>query len=338
MEQHEMSECIQYFKERPVFKKLFLQMKRKYEGLGHLGGRAVLSGLSAEEKMQLGGFFKKDFLGKQKVVISYQEMEKALLDSRFQKLCWQDILSCYFGQELISKKENAERKEKEQELFLRKLDQKYREFYVDERCQAWVHSLWEEGELRHQKEKEKIAYEMEKTLLAGTMLPVKRGGTESLPVFSAKVTGDPHYFDDGTLGEKLLLSYLEYFLGKESAGELSKTEQKGKLFYRAGIMKDDLSNVVLAYRIHGRNLRNGNLHEGLEGFAKENDPVQITLMTLGNLKEAWADSKQVFAENIRKRLSFAGTGSSVWLYGCCWIFYAETILFTMQVILIRKGF
>ena len=52
-----MQECLQYFRERPVYEKVFQKMRGKYESLGHIGGKVVLTGLSLQDKSQLGGFF-----------------------------------------------------------------------------------------------------------------------------------------------------------------------------------------------------------------------------------------------------------------------------------------
>ena len=51
--------CIQYFRQRSVFDKLFREMRDKYRSLGRFGGILRLSGLSEEECRQLGGFLQK---------------------------------------------------------------------------------------------------------------------------------------------------------------------------------------------------------------------------------------------------------------------------------------
>lgn len=56
-----MQECLQYFRERPVYEKVFQKMRGKYESLGHIGGKVVLTGLSLQDKSQLGGFLQKDY-------------------------------------------------------------------------------------------------------------------------------------------------------------------------------------------------------------------------------------------------------------------------------------
>ena len=74
---------------------------------------------------------------------------------------------------------------------------------------------------------------------------------------------------------------------------LSETEQKNRLLFQAGILKDDLSNMTLAYGIRGWK-NDGELHRGLEGYFQENEPAQITLRTLGNLCRANAQQEDVY--------------------------------------------
>ena len=52
-----MQECLQYFRERPVYEKVFQKMRGKYESLGHIGGKVVLTGLSLQDKEPIGRIF-----------------------------------------------------------------------------------------------------------------------------------------------------------------------------------------------------------------------------------------------------------------------------------------
>ena len=45
-----LTECVCYFKERSVYKKLFGKVCEKYHSLGHLGGSVTMTGLTKEEK------------------------------------------------------------------------------------------------------------------------------------------------------------------------------------------------------------------------------------------------------------------------------------------------
>ena len=52
--------CIEYFKQRKVYEKLFVKVWDKYRSLGRFGGTVQLSGLDQEECRQLGGFLQKN--------------------------------------------------------------------------------------------------------------------------------------------------------------------------------------------------------------------------------------------------------------------------------------
>ena len=111
MEQEELKkECLEYFRARQVYQKLFEGMRKKYAGLGRLGGTVTLAGLTGEERQQLGGFFQKDYTENKTVTISGRLMEKALSSSRFAGISWEEILEAYFGQPLEVTKEQKSRR------------------------------------------------------------------------------------------------------------------------------------------------------------------------------------------------------------------------------------
>ena len=101
-----LQEAIIYFKKYPVFHKIFSGFCKKYESLGHLGGTVVIKSLTKDEKMQLSGFFQRDFYKNKTISISMQRMEKTLKDSKFESLEWMDILEEYFDHK-IGKKPKA---------------------------------------------------------------------------------------------------------------------------------------------------------------------------------------------------------------------------------------
>ena len=79
MEPKKLTECLDYFRQRPVYEKLFQKFREKYTSLGHMGGKVVLSGLTLEEKQQLGGFLQKDYTENKTVTVSAQLLEKTTL-------------------------------------------------------------------------------------------------------------------------------------------------------------------------------------------------------------------------------------------------------------------
>mgnify|MGYP000563761820 CR=1 FL=1 len=54
-----------------------------------------------------------------------------------------------------------------------------------------------------------------------------------------------------------------------------------------------MSNDALAYGIHGWRMEGG-LHKGIEGFFENQEPVKLTLQTIGRLEKICGQSQQVY--------------------------------------------
>ena len=297
-----LKECVAYFKKSSAFQKLLEGFWDKYRSLGHWGGTVILKGLSREDKAALSGFLPKDFIGRQDVRITAVQMEKALKSTRFAELEWQEILEQYFEKPLVTKKADLAAKRTEKETFFDSLLAPYR----DTDAGRWMESVLEHRMdgygmiLQHYREhpmrtKEKL----QSVLRAGNGLPDLELGEERklLAVFAANITGNPHAFDDGKFEERLLRIFLQRKTGFQKKSGMSETEYKNELYYHAGIIKDEVSNDVLVYGIRGWD-DSGMIHEGMEGFCKRQEPIRLTLQTVGNLDQITGmDSGVYIVEN-----------------------------------------
>lgn len=290
MEQNEMKRCIAYFEERPVYRKLFEKVRENYARLGHLGGTVHLTGLNEEERCQLGGFFQRDYSEKKTITISYTAMEKALTNSRFAGMKWEEILREYLGEELIAKKEQKIAREKDREHYFSEI----LAGIPENPGSIWLKEILRtqgEGYLllvkQYKETPEHLREVLGHFLEAVPQLPLFRTShelvnMERLPVFAALTTGNPHFFDAGMPGEQLLVAFLRYRISDSMGKTAFRAEEKAELFYKAGLLKDDLSNNTLVYGISGWT-KDGKLHEGIEGFMSQREPVILTLQTLGSL-------------------------------------------------------
>lgn len=324
-EQNQLEECIRYFRERKVYDGLFGKMADKYRSLGHFGGTVRLSGLDTEDCRHLGGFLKKDYEGQKTVTISAAALEKALAESRFADLAWEDILRGDFGSELTGRKEQKLLEDAERERFFAEI------IGMEPESPG---SLWLGQVLQEKKEGYLLLikhYREQPEILRGSLLVLLRaipelpvlaagGGVfshELLAVFAARTTGDPHFFDTGKPGEQLLMCFLRSGLWESLVQERSdfsvprfsgrggedgegfaervdiqnravpadfKAEERAALFYRAGLLKDELSNHVLVYGI-GAVEKDGRPHKGIRGYLEQREPIHLTLMTLGKLAQ-----------------------------------------------------
>ncbi len=292
-----LSECVDYFKERSVYKKLFGKVCEKYHSLGHLGGSVTLTGLTPEEKRQLSGFFQKDFTENKSVTISVKLMEKALFGSKFYMLGWIEILEAYYEESLSTKKELQQQREYAKRDFFQKLLEKHQ----GSPGAKWLEQCLKEKQegyqllMLHYKERcKELRDTLEILFLAFQKLPIvlqeqqneEKIQKTALPVFAAQVSGNPHFLDNGTLAEKLLILFLKDYLKVAYSSKYHSLEEKNQLLYDAGLLRDDLSNYTLTYGLVAEDL-SGAVHKGIQGFLERKEPVQLTLLTVSRLAKVY---------------------------------------------------
>lgn len=290
----EISEAVEYFKKKPVYEKLFKEFKKKYESHGKIGGIAVLIGLSTGDKEDISGFLMKDFTSEEEVRVSAKLFEKALLKSRFSSLTTLDILTHYFGIKLRTNKEKSEEDEGKRAEYLAELTEYTDKAYIKE----WLTGVFCTGAdgavviaRSYNADKNELKIILQKLIKAIPMLPYFQGGKkkELLAVFAAQAAGNPHFFDDNTLAGNLLTAFLRDYFRFGYEDDLSEAENRSKVLFKAGLIKDTLSNDVIAYGIRGRCV-DGSLHQGMEGFLHQKEPVKLSLLTLANLEEIFTNS------------------------------------------------
>lgn len=270
-----MQECLQYFRERPVYEKVFQKMRGKYESLGHIGGKVVLTGLSLQDKSQLGGFLQKDYTENQSVTISAEAFEICLSQSRFSDISLEELLNAYFGKKLTVKKEERRKKREERDAFFTEVQSGYE----DTTGAKWLQNTLKEHttgyEILQQQynNNPEILREILRYVFEAVKQLPRMEEKELLPVFAAKLTGDPHYFDAGTVAERLLFIILSACWQETKDRELSEAERKNQIFYRAGILKDDLSMIRLSMESEHGNTMEIFIKESKDFFWKENRPA-----------------------------------------------------------------
>ena len=290
----EINEAVEYFKKKPVYEKLFNEFKKKYESHGKIGGIAVLTGLSTGDKEDISSFLMKDFTSEEEVRVSAKLFEKALLKSRFSSLTTLDILTHYFGIKLRTNKEKSEEDVGKRAEYLAELTGYADKAYIKE----WLTGVFCTGAdgavviaRSYNADKNELKIILQKLIKAIPMLPYFQGGKkkELLAVFAAQAAGNPHFFDDNTLAGNLLTAFLRDYFRFGYEDDLSEAENRSKVLFKAGLIKDTLSNDVIAYGIRGRCV-DGSLHQGMEGFLHQKEPVKLSLLTLANLEETFTNS------------------------------------------------
>ena len=71
-------ECLTYFHQSPVWKKVLKGFRDKYSSYGRFGGKVVLKNLKVQDIEELEGFFGKSFHGQKSVTVSAEKFRQAL--------------------------------------------------------------------------------------------------------------------------------------------------------------------------------------------------------------------------------------------------------------------
>jgi len=221
-------------------------------------------------------------------------MEKSLKNSKFAPLSWEEILTAYFKEQLIINKDKKEKELNNRNSFFEECALNCNNKIV---LNWFLHVFKEKGKgsqiifKMYNENTKELELFLNKLFLALGKLPCFEKKMLLLPVFAAKTTGNPHFFDLRTSACKLLLSFIEYLLENKNFCEfnigdtdgLSGIEYTENLLYSVGILKDNVSNTCLVYGLHGVK-KDGSIHKGMEGAFIEREPVQVTLKTLSSLE------------------------------------------------------
>ena len=89
-------ECLTYFHQSPVWKKVLKGFRDKYSSYGRFGGKVVLKNLKSQDIEELEGFFGKSFHGQKSVTVSAEKFRQALRASRYKDIPPECLLENFF--------------------------------------------------------------------------------------------------------------------------------------------------------------------------------------------------------------------------------------------------
>ncbi len=301
-----INECLKYFKSKPVLLRLLEELSVKYVSLNKIGGSVQLDNLSDDDIEVLEGLFSKNYHGKKVITISAKSLEKALKNTKYEAIDLKELILLFNNGQLLSKKEKKNIKLKREEEFFFELLEGYKDTFAYD----YLHSIVKEKGIDYQFLIKKFTKNEEHTkkLIHNTLNAVNNMPSEFelLPVFAARITNDPHYFDLKNEGYTLLKKVLLFYL-KEDLSYIPLREQREYILYKYKILIDSLSNSVLVYHVDG--YINKSQHKGMEGFNQMKEPYHIPLNTINKLTDIKChkskiyvfENPSVFAEIIKRK-------------------------------------
>lgn len=287
----DIEEAISYFKNNKKYHRILKRIAEKYKSRGTLGGSIELKNLTEDERALLCKIDPKYIYAKD-AKFTVRKFLKTFDNVWIGELDFLQILQGYFSGEIQTNKEIKEKKGSERDKYFSNI----LESFQGTSGAKWLIEALDSrkyGYLLLIKEYEKDSVALKEVLVhvikAINLLEYWSNKLTRLPIFASNLTKDPHFFDIGQLGGNLFINGLA-FLGKTKTPE--NAQEESELLYSFGILKDEISNYttissVTAYTEEG-------LHEGILGFHKSSEPVQLNLWNLSKIKEIHCNYNKIF--------------------------------------------
>lgn len=272
-------ECLAYFGQSPVWKKVLRGFREKYSSYGRFGGKVVLKNLKSQDIEELEGFFGKSFHGQKSVTVSAEKFRQALEVSRYKNMTPEWLLENFFEEPLLGKQEQKLLRQQEKERIWENFRKSYEGMPI-ETVEESLKNIVKDSENRE-------LTEWERLLRLGAEiynhLPYRQSEKLYLAVFAAMLTGNPHAFDNGTADGNFLYQIIQMDMEsrgiKIEASEIFPAYKRQKSYLMAGIMLDDISNYAMLYQVQAVK-KDGSIHQGMAGFAREQHIVQVPLAVI----------------------------------------------------------
>ena len=205
-------ECLTYFHQSPVWKKVLKGFRDKYSSYGRFGGKVVLKNLKSQDIEELEGFFGKSFHGQKSVTVSAEKFRQALEASRYKDITPECLLENFFGELLLGKQEQKFLREQEKEKIWQKFLKDYKGTEIEKAAEL-LRNIVKDSD------SQELA-EWNRALRFGAEmynhLPYRQSDKLYLAVFAAMLTGNPHAFDNGTAAGNFLYQMIQMDLFAKS--------------------------------------------------------------------------------------------------------------------------
>ena len=286
-------ECLEYFHQSSVWKKVLKGFRDKYGSYGRFGGKVVLKNLKSQDIEELEGFFGKSFHGQKSVTVSAEKFRQALEASRYKDITPECLLENFFGEPLLGKQEQKLLREQEKEKIWKKFLKDYKGTEIEKAAEL-LRNIVKDSD------SQELA-EWDRALRLGAEiynhLPYRQRDKLYLAVFAAMLTGNPHAFDNGTAAGNFLYQMIQMDLEireiKIESSEIFPAYKRQKSYLMAGIMLDDISNYAMLYQVQAVK-KDGNLHKGMEGFVSEQHIVQVPLAVIAEWESLHCPQDEIY--------------------------------------------
>lgn len=289
-----LQEAVMYFKERPGLHRLLVQVKQKYQSLNAMGGTAKITKLTSIEKEHLGFFFNRKLTHQESFSVQINSIENLLLMTRFAGVGLKDILESYFGEKILG---NKVIEQNYLQLRQQKIEQ-WLEKQTPNQIKVWfTEQLAVDTSLRrtifqkYRDNPQNCFQQLDILIKALNRIQIEQFRSKKIAQFAAEVSGNPHYLDVGTEGEKLLSQALNRL--SDTQVKITTAESRGEVYFKFGLIRDTISNFTFCYQLEAFDL-DGKSHLGIEGYNRMDEAQIVTLETISQLSRVTCHKQRVY--------------------------------------------
>ena len=290
--------CAAYFKGNPAYRRCFLEFEKKWNSYGRAKGIITLKHTSEEERRAIGGILGKTFY-EDAIRFPFAEFEKGLQCTKFAPVNFEEVLEAYFARKMITtQKMRMEEESSRAELFETVEGCLAEGAGPDSVVVSWLREMYSKKKYGYQTVIREYGRDREGTekLLktvgrALVLLEDIRETQEEYPlaVFSAEISGNPHYFDQGTTAGQLLVHGVCYAARTDYP---ENAHQWRELLLSNGIVPDNISSIV---HIYGLRLQiGGDWHPAYDAFCRRQEPCAVTMENLQELTAVQPTGDRVY--------------------------------------------
>lgn len=255
----------------------FMQLwKKQYEKHGTCKGSIDLV-LNDSNRECISGLMGKDYYGVDCVHITFRQLQKAILNTKYENCDFNEVLKMYFNQRVLT---NKYRQEQEQ----MRVQNIFKHFFKQEgKSKQWIYNTYTNRDsvyiriVQASKENEqKCINTVCVVMKALNHLPMWENKKENISLFASYHTKNPHAFDKNTFAYYLMMHGIVYFLKVD----FPKTNlEQNEILYRAGLYQDGISNYCSVARLQAFN-ENNQPHLGWAGFYDSYEALNVNMDNL----------------------------------------------------------
>ena len=290
--------CAAYFKGNPAYRRCFLEFEKKWNSYGRAKGIITLKHTSEEERRAIGGILGKTFY-EDAIRFPFAEFEKGLQCTKFAPVNFEEVLEAYFARKMITTQKMRMEEERSRAEFFETVEGCLTECAgPDSVVVFWLREMYSKKKFGYQTVIREYGRDRERTekLLktvgrALILLEDIRETEEEYPlaVFSAEISGNPHYFDQGTTAGQLLVHGMCYATRTDYPENAHRWRE---LLLSNGIVPDNISSIV---HIYGLRLQiDSDWHPAYDAFCRRQEPCAVTMENLQELTAVQPTGDKVY--------------------------------------------